>query len=453
MQKKRELEFLTYLDALEKGDAEGISAFLALAEADAELEKMMMDYHKEESPLQDSKVITPLKRKREDVNRWWRRFGNGLVAAILMAVVGTAGIFIGATGFEFGNTSADSADVPNGGNPVIAENGTNASSSDNPRNIFCDVEITSEDNTVMLIKDGDIDRSMTVGVNNPFIIIPSSGRASSGYSAIFEGLRVTIAKSSVSFPDECERLSSMTVYPKDNRDGTCSIAIDHRRLSFPIEQYAMDMSAQGYTPYSEPHVLLEAPVDGAYPIHNLLFSGNVPSEFVELTGECTSFPLLYIQHYEQGDSLYVSDAPEPTIEIETLRVWEQKFERGTMLYLEQMNVVWIACDAGEDAWVSWLSLPAEMPLDVFSQGRGNPPEDMFLPQARFIGPWEFVTFADTEASPICDLGWATSTSVMNQNAPYHYENGVHSITTLEGDTYSFHANAEIGTFSWSMSEQ
>jgi hypothetical protein len=452
MQKKRELQFLTYLDALERGDSEGISAFLALAEADAELEKMMMDYHKEESPVEDSKVITPLKRKREDVNRWWRRFGNGLVAAILMAVVGTAGIFIGATGFQFGDTAGDnppnaSSDV----NPVLANGGNPAHPT--AQNVFCDVEITSEDNTITLIKDGDLDRSMTVGVNNPFIVIPNSGRASSGYSAIFETLRVTIAKSSLNIPEGCERASSLSVYPKDDADRTCSIAIENDRLTFPIERYTMDMHSQGLIPLADAHVLLDAPVDGGYPIHNLLFSGNVPSEFVELTGECTSYPLLYVQRYEPGDLVFMTDHSYPTIEIESLRVWEQKFERGAMFYLEQMQVVWIACDAGEEAWVSWLSVNSEMPIDVFSQGTGNPPDGLYPPQARFIAPWQFVSLADEDTSPICDLGWATSTSVMHQDAPYHYEDGVHTLTTLEGDTYSFHDNSDEGAYFWRLNEQ
>jgi hypothetical protein len=439
MKTKRELQFLTYLDALERGDAEGISAFLALAEADAELEKMMMDYHSEASPEEKPRVITPFKRKRESANRWLQRFGNGLVAAFVMILVGAAGVIIGAGGFEFGSTS-DSSNI----------------SPTNPANaITCYAEVARESNQVTLLASGDLDRTMTVGVNNPFIITLNSNRSefSGGYSAIFEGLLVTIARSSVNLVGDCSRVHNLTVYPKDNPDKTCSIAAE--RLLFPIEQYQLSMFSMGRLAYMERIVLLDEPVDGVYPIQDHLFDGGVRAEYLELSEGCTSFPLIYEQPFEPGMPVVNSDTSLPvTIELTALRVVEQNFEHGTMFYLEEMGEVWVACANPGDEWSEWMAWPSEMPMNFILDARGNPPDGLFEPQAGFVPIWETMTSTES-GEPICDLGWATGYMRTHQ-ADYQYEEAagqrIHRLTSDTGTVYSFY-DTEAGEHFWRIGEE
>lgn len=435
MKTKRELQFLTYLDALERGDAEGISAFLALAEADAELEKMMMDYHTEASPEEKPKVITPFKRKREDASRWMQRFGNGLVAAVVMILVGAAGVIIGARGgIDFVGTS----------DPINPNNAVNDGQ--------CYAEVARESNHVTLLADGDLDRTMTVGVNNPFIVLPNN-RSGGGYTAIFEGLRVTVTRNSLTISEGCDNVSTITVYPKDNPDKTCSIEADD--LVFPIEQYQLSMWSMGRLVYHEPFILLNEPVDGVYPIQNHLFDGGIIAEYIQLSDGCTTFPLLYEQTYDPNQLIGSSDTNAPaTIELNALRVAEQNFEHGTMFYLEAMEEIWVACTNPGEEWSEWMAWPSSIPMDIILDARGNPPDGLLEPQAGFIPIWETMTSREN-AEPICDMGWAIN-RVRTYQADYQYEEAagqrIHRLTSDTGNVYSFY-DTEAGEHFWRLGEE
>lgn len=432
MKTKRELQFLTYLDALERGDAEGISAFLALAEVDAELEKMLMDYHNEESPEETITILPPNKRKRKNGNRWLQGFGSGLVAGLVLLLVG-AGMLMLWTGNIY------PYDFLWDRFPV--------------EDTTCRAEIVRDENQITLLAAGDLERTMTVGVNNPFIVM--LGRADSGgYTAVFEGLRVTIAKPSLRVTGDCSNTPNITVYPKDNPDRTCQIEAE--RLLFPTGQYLLTMESLGKTPYDQIVVLLDEPVNGAYPIQDHRFEGSIPAEYIRITGNCSSFPLLYVQPAENVNMGEPRDPNAPiTIDLSSIRVTEQRFEHGAMFQLEPINQLWVACAIPNAPWTSWQVWPFDAyELNLIFELDTNPPERLYAPQWGFVPIWESLRTGN-DGTPICDLGWALDFMETYQ-APYEFEpnssdyyDGVHSITSSTGDVYRFY-EASSGEHYWRL---
>jgi hypothetical protein len=84
---QREMAFLRYLDALENGDVDALADCLALAERDAQLEQMLLDYHAQENTMNMKKLIPyPLSNgyKRKRGERWL----SPIAAALLLIMVG-----------------------------------------------------------------------------------------------------------------------------------------------------------------------------------------------------------------------------------------------------------------------------------------------------------------------------------------------------------------------------
>jgi hypothetical protein len=442
MNKKRELQFLTYLNALEEGDAKGLSAFLALAEADAELEKMMMDYHQEEnadSSQEKSKVMIPLKRKREDVNRWWRRFGSGIIAAILMVIVGTAGIFIGS------GIPNDADSLRQSLNPTNDPNALTTPNSPAAWNVFCEAVIVNEDNTIHLLPSEDIDREMTVGVNNPFALMLNDGRASEGYNAIFEGLSVVIDKDSISLDSRCERLRSIQVLPGDDAYKSCDIDIDP--VIFPFRDYQDNLKTLSLTDW----LILAAPVAEAYPVDSLVFAGHLPIEAVHLSRGCTSYPLLYVPRLQRRDPVNTIMYPDgPVVDIEHLRVTEQRFEHGIFFYVEPVEQLWIVFDH-EDQRDTWYVSGVTEPWDT-----GNltleAPDGLFPPQAGLFELVWTATGFEPEGVVREQIGWALSEPV-SYEASYDYRllaqnHRVHILESSTGDRYSLYERENL----WRLNE-
>lgn len=421
--RQRELAFLHYLNALDSGDIEAISHFLEQVEEDEILEQMMIDYHEqdqnkpEEPPV---KTIIPFKLKREQIRRMMQIAGIGSVAALALITVGMIGILLGMR-YQEPKPVADAQ--------------------------HCNVTLANEDNTVNLIAGDDIETPIHVGVNNPFTVYLNTGEASEGYQVIFEGLRAIMAYDDLLIEGDCSEHRVITVYPQGQTGEACEIEMEPVQL--PLNRANLRFKFASDIPIVFDHL-----VEDAYPIVDSSFEGLIPAVYVRMTDGCINYPLLYVPPRFGDKELNIEwNSTSFMLGVDKIRVREQRFENGIMLYIEAIDEVWVAYHDmnGIQRWRTHAAerIEANRISKSFVASEG-----LFAPeQGLFSYIWEFTGYyyQDDDLSRRLgeEIGWAISEPITYM-ASYDYPTSGgniedwyhHFIETSTGEVYEFFPNSQ-----------
>lgn len=385
-QTQRELAFIQYLDALEKGDAEAITTFLEQVESDPELEEIMLNYH-DEDQQEKPKVITPFKLKRDHTRRWLKRFGGGLVAAILMLAVGITGLLIGLNANQ-------------GSSELIAD----------PISGICQATIADGSNTLTLLAGQDLAEPITIGINRPMTVMLNQDADT--YTVIYDGIRAEVSREDISLINVCEDDATVQLYPSNDITQNCEVDIE--RLQFPMRSIIADSDVIDHA-FIDASVgydilVLDEAADGHYPIISEQYQATIPEHEVRTWGDCLNYPLLYVPSRNVRDDLhstYVSELDDDAIiDLSAMQVVEQQFENGVIYYLEAVNQYWVAYRA-EQGWQRWTVVDGNLVEAMVASVNIAPPEGLHAPDEAFLALWSEGEHRGVRFN--ASLGWATST--------------------------------------------
>lgn len=286
----RELAFLRYLDALDHGDAQGIVNYLKQAETDPILEDMMRTYHQEiEEKQGDSHpttskptVITPIKRKHEERRYWVKRFGGGLVAAVLILSIGVVGLMIGLNQQSKDLLVADAAFIP--------EMTSNA----------CYGLLTANTNIVRIETEHAprMGGEYGIGLNEPLAIMPTDeGRFK---LALPTTNPYFVHADDFTLHGTCDALAPddpIMLYPRYYAGGSCSVTLADDAFSTMVHISGV------YRPGDLTSISMamdhRAYIGSLGDRMSLNYFGTFAEDTVQFTGDCRVQPLLFLPTVRQ----------------------------------------------------------------------------------------------------------------------------------------------------------
>lgn len=168
--------------------------------------------------------------------------------------------------------------------------------------------MADSDNTVTFLGGESGRLRLTVGVNQPFVIDLYSvreetqfdslgGRAAyaGGYPANYDGMEAYVRYQDIVLHGECDNVLRTTVYTHGNFSHVeCDIHIANDLLDvYDLQLEGDDTPTDGDLPITAP-VTIEQHPSGDYAFEMRNYSGLIPQEAIQLRGDCTTYPLLYV---------------------------------------------------------------------------------------------------------------------------------------------------------------